>query len=320
MDVKKEALEAEKRIRKHIRETPVEFSPYLSQLGSCQVYLKLENIQISGSFKLRGAMNKILSLNKNELKRGIVTASTGNHGAAVAYTLKKFGWKGTIFLPETTSQVKIEAFRLYDVDIKFYGNDCLDSELFARDTAKKNNRVYISAYNDPKIIGGQGTIGIELARQINKIDTVLVPVGGGSCISGIAGYLKSVDNNIEIIGCQPENSAVMYESIKAGKIIDMESKPTISDGTAGGIEMDTITFDICKKYVDDYILITEDEIKKAIRLVLEKHYMLIEGSAALQVASFIKAKERFRSKNVVLIISGSKIGLDTLKEVLCNGE
>ena len=158
---------------------------------------------------------------------------------------------------------------------------------------------------------------MELARQIKKIDTVLVPVGGGSCISGIAGYLKSIDKNIEIIGCQPENSAVMYESIKAGRIIEMESKPTISDGTAGGIEQESITFDICKKYVDDYILTTEDEIKRGIRLILEKHHMLIEGSAALQVASFIKEKERFENKNVVLIISGSKIGIDALKTVLC---
>jgi len=317
MDVKKEVLEAEKRIRKHIRETPVEFSPYLGQLGNCQVCLKLENLQISGSFKLRGAMNKILSLSKNELEKGVVTASTGNHGAAVAYTLKKFGVKGTIFLPENTPQVKIEALLLYGADIKHYGNDCLDTELFARETAKKNNRVYIPAYNDPKAVGGQGTIGMELARQIKKIDTVLVPVGGGSCISGIAGYLKSIDKNIEIIGCQPENSAVMYESIKAGRIIEMESKPTISDGTAGGIEQESITFDICKKYVDDYILTTEDEIKRGIRLILEKHHMLIEGSAALQVASFIKEKERFENKNVVLIISGSKIGIDALKTVLC---
>ena len=147
------------------------------------------------------------------------------------------------------------------------------------------------------------------------MDAVLVPVGGGGLISGIAGYLKSVNPDIEIIGCQPQNSAVMYESIKAGRILEMESKPTISDGTAGGIEPGSITFDICNQYVDNYLLVTEDEIKAAIKLIIEKHFLLIEGAAALSVACFIKARERFRNKNVVLILSGSKISLDKLKQI-----
>lgn len=320
INIKKEAIEAEKRIRKHIRETPVEYSPYLSQSVNCKVYLKLENLQLSGSFKLRGTMNKLLSFTKKEREIDFVTASSGNHGAAVAYGLNKLGLKGTIYLPEYVTQTKIEALRYYGTELKLYGTDCIQTENIARETAKKNNLNYIPPYNDLKIIGGQATIGIELLRQINKIDAVLVPVGGGGLISGIAGYLKSSDKNIEIVGCQPENSAVMYESIKAGKIVEMESKPTISDGSAGGIEQDTITFDICKNYVDDFILVTEEEIKEAIRLILDKHSMLIEGAAALSVASYIKVKERFKDKNVILIISGAKISLDQLREVLCNGD
>ena len=316
VDIRTEALEAEKRIRPHIRETPVDFSPYLSQIGNCRVYLKLENLQITGSFKLRGAVNKLLSLSDEARERGVVTASTGNQGAAIAYLLKKFNCRGTIYLPENASPAKIDALRLYEADLKFYETDCVKTEIFAKKIAEKNNQVFISPYNDPKIIGGQGTIGVELARQIKAVDTVLVPVGGGGLISGIAGYLKSIDKNIEIIGCQPENSAIMYESIKAGSIIEMESKPTISDGTAGGIEQGAITFSICKHYVDDYILVTEDEIKEAIRLILEKHHILIEGAAALSVASFIKARERFESRNVVLVLSGARLDLNTLKEVL----
>jgi len=262
-------------------------------------------------------MNKLLSLDKKEKEKGIVTASTGNHGAAFAYATQKFGLKGTIYLPENASQAKIEALRYYDVDLKFYGTDCVKTEGFARETAERNNLTYISPYNDIKTISGQATVGIELEQQIDKIDTVLVPVGGGSLVSGIAGFLKSLDKNIEIIGCQPVNSAVMYESIKAGKILDMESKPTISDGSAGGIEKGAVTFDICKNFIDDFILVTEEEIKEAIKLVLEKHYMLIEGAAALSVASFTKEKGKFRNRNIVLIISGSKISLDMLKEVLC---
>ena len=319
INIKKEALEAEERIRKHIRETPVEYSPYFSESGNCAVYLKLENIQLSGSFKLRGTMNKILSLTKKEREKYIITASSGNHGAAFAYVLKKLGLKGTIYLPEIATQTKIEALRYYGVDLKLHGTDCVKTEIHARETAKKNNLIYIPPYNDPKIIGGQATIGIELQRQIKKIDAVLVPVGGGGLISGIAGYLKSTDKNIEIIGCQPENSAVMYESIKAGKIVEMESKPTISDGSAGGIEQGSVTFDICKNYVDDFILVSEEEIKEAIKLFIEKHYMIIEGAAALSLASYLKIKERFKDKNVVLIISGAKISLDQLKEVLCQG-
>jgi threonine dehydratase len=315
-EVKNEVLAAEKRIRIHIRETPVEYSPYLSHLGNCHVYLKLENIQLTGSFKLRGAANKILSLTKEEKDKGVITASTGNHGLAFAWMAKKFDVKGTIFLPETSSPAKIEALRFYGVDIQHYGDDCVKAEIHARKIAEEDVLIFISAYNDPQIIGGQGTIGIELQRQISRIDCVLVPVGGGGLISGIAGYLKFESENIEIIGCQPENSAVMYASIKAGRILDMKSKPTISDGSAGGIEPDAITFPICQELVDDFILVTEEEIISALRLIMEKHHLLIEGAAALSIAAFIKRKNRFQGKNVVLILSGSKIGLEMLKKIL----
>jgi len=320
INFKKEVQKAEKRIRPYIRESPVEYSFYLSQLGSFQVYFKLENMQVTGSFKIRGVLNFLLSLTDRERERGIVTASSGNHGVAFAYALKKFGWKGTIFLPENASKAKIRALQSYNVDMRFYGTDCVETEEFARDQARNSNLVYVSPYNDLKIIGGQGTIGIELMRQIKKIDAVFVPVGGGGLISGIAGYLKSIDRTIEIVGCQPVNSPVMYESVKAGKIIEMESLPTISDGSAGGIEQGAVTFEICRDYVDDFVLVSEDEIKEAIKLFLEKNYMLIEGAAALSLASYTKIREKFEGKNVVLIVSGSKISLDQLKEILCEDE
>ena len=315
MNIKKEILDAEKRIRKYIRETPSDFSPYLSQLGGCVVYLKLENFQATGSFKLRGATNKLLSQSEEDLLRGIVTRSTGNHGAAVAYLCKKFRYKGIIYMPENASQSKIDALRLYGVDIKIQGKDCNESHDFALKSAEKNSQVFIHPYDDVKIIGGQGTIGIELTRQIDRIDTVLAPVGGGGLISGIAAYLKSINKNIEIIGCQPKNAPAMYEAIKAGRVIKIETKPSISDATGDNIIQGN-TFDICKRYVDDFILVTEEEIKEAIKLVLEKHYMLIEGAAALSVASFIKEKERFKNKTVILVLSGSKIGINTLRGIL----
>jgi threonine dehydratase len=316
IDLKKEAERAERTIRKYIRETPAEYSPFFSLAGDCNVYLKLENLQLTGSFKLRGTMNKLLSLSRKEKKTILITASSGNHGAAFAYGVKKLGLRGIIYLPGHSSQAKVDALKYYDVVLKFYGTDCVKTEEHAIKEAVKNSFKYIPPYNDLKIIGGHGTIGIELKKQVEKIDAVLVPVGGGGLISGIAGYLKSLDEEIEIIGCQPENSAVMYESIKAGKILEMESQPTLSDGSAGGIEQGAITFDICKKYVDNFILVSEEEIKEAMKLMLKKHFMLIEGAGALSVASFLKEKDRFKGKNIVLVISGSKLTLDTLREIV----
>jgi len=315
-DIARESLAAEKRIRQYIRETPLEYSPYLSKVGNCNVYLKLENIQITGSFKLRGAMNKLLSLPNKEKEKGIITASSGNHGMAFAYLTKKFDVKGTIFLPKIAAPAKIEALRTYGAQIKQYGDDCIKSELKARETAENKNLTFISPYNDPQIIGGQATIGIELSRQLDPINTVIAPVGGGGLISGMAGFLKARNNNIAIIGCQPVNSPVMYESIKAGRVLSLESLPTISDGTAGGIEMDTITFNLCRNLVDKFILLSEKEIKSALKLILIKHYLLIEGAAALPVAAFLKNKEKYENQNVVLIISGAKISIDQLREII----
>ena len=316
IDLKREVERAERRIQKHIRETPLEYSPFLSQEGDCEIHLKLENMQLTGSFKLRGTMNKLLSLTKKEKKSILVTASSGNHGAAFAYAIKKMGLKGIVYLPGYTSKAKLDSLKYYDVVTKMFGTDCVNTEIHAREEAEKNDFVYIPPYNDLRIIGGQGTIGIELRRQLESIDVVLVPVGGGGLISGIAGYLKSLDEKIEIVGCQPLNSAVMAESIHAGEIVEMESQPTLSDGSAGGIEQGSITFDICQKYVNDFILVSEDEIREAIKLVLDKHFMLVEGAGALTVASFLKAKESFQGKKVVLVISGAKISMDVLKDVI----
>lgn len=319
VDVRQEALEAEKRIRSHIRETPVEYSHHLSAMGQCRVFLKLEPFQVTGSFKFRGATNLLLSLGKEQLDRGVVTSSTGNHGSAFAYLLNLLGGKGTIFAPETIPSAKAETLRSYGVDLELYGNDCLQTEIYARQQAEKAGTMYIPPYNHPKIIGGQATVAVELERQMDNMDTVLVPVGGGGLMSGIAAYLKSENRLAEIIGCQPENSAVMAASVQAGQILDMESKPTLADGTAGGIEPGSVTFEICRDCVDDFILVSEKEIENAILFILEKHQLLIEGAAALSVAAFMKAVDRFAGKNVVLILTGKRLGLDTLKMILCEG-
>jgi threonine dehydratase len=311
-----EVLEAEERIRPHIRETPLEHSPFLSRRSRGDVHLKLENLQITGSFKLRGAVNKLLSLGDQDRALGIVTASTGNHGAAVAYTLAHFGCTGTIFVPNDASPAKIDRLRQLGANLEFAGDDCVETELHARRTAEARGMVYLSPYNDPKVIGGQGTVGLELDRQLDSTDAVLVPVGGGGLIAGIAGYLKSAHPDIEIVGCQPENSAVMYESVRAGRIVEMESLPTLSDGTAGGIEPGAITYEMCRDLVDDFILVSEEEIRGAIRTLVESHSLLVEGAAALPVAALERAAARFDGRRVVLILTGAKISLETLRSVL----
>ena len=316
MHVKSEVLAAEARIRPHIIKTPVEYSPYLSQITGANVWLKMEHLQITGSFKLRGATNKVISLSPQEKAKGVITASTGNHGSAFAYIADKLGVKGTIYLPESAAPAKIEYMKMYNVDLKYIPGDPIEAEKTARATAAQNGQVYVSPYNDPQIVGGQGTIGLEILEQVPNVDSVFVPVGGGGLIAGIAGFMKEMLPKIEIIGCQPENSAVMYESIKAGRVVDIPTYPTLSDGTAGGMDSDSITFEICQKYVDDYTMISENEIADGLRFLIKKHYMLVEGAAALSIASLLKEKERFSGKTVVLILCGRKIGLETLKQIL----
>jgi threonine dehydratase len=315
-DVLNGILEAEDRIRPHIRETLLEHSPALSERGGAQVYCKLENLQHTGSFKTRGALNKVLSLTDEQRARGVVTASTGNHGAAVAYSLGKLDASGTVFVPEIADPSKVEAIKRLGAEVRFHGQDCAEAEVFARAFGAEHGMTYISPYNDPQVVGGQGTVGVELARQLDHIDAVFVALGGGGLISGIAAYLKSVKPDTLVIGCSPENSQVMIQSVKAGEILDLPSLPTLSDGTAGGIEPGAITFDLCRELVDDYVTVSEDEIAASLLLFTDAHHMLIEGAAAVPIAAYLKTCEQYAGQIVVIVICGANIGLETLRQVL----
>jgi threonine dehydratase len=316
MDVVEEVQRAEERIRPHIRETVLEHSPVLSELGGANVYCKLENLQHTGSFKARGAMNKLLSLTEEERARGVVTASTGNHGAAVGYSLSKLNASGIVFVPENADRAKVEAIKRLGAEVRYHGQDCAEAEVHARQYAAQKRMTYVSPYNDRQVIGGQGTIGVELAGQLECIDAVYVSLGGGGLISGIAGYLKSVQPGVQVIGCSPENSQVMIQSVKAGRILDLPSLPTLSDGTAGGIEAGSITFDLCRTLVDQYVTVSEEAIKESLLLFIGAHHMLIEGAAGVAIASYLETRERFAGKNVVIVICGANISLETLAEVL----
>ena len=315
-DIKNEVLIAEQRIRPYIKKTPLDYSIALSRAAKVNIFLKCENLQYTGAFKVRGAINKLLSLTSSQYAKGIVTASSGNHGAAIAYGLKKLNMKGIVFVPENASPTKIDNIRNYTNELKFHGTDTMQTEIHALEYANQHDMIYAAPYNDIQVIAGQGTIGLELTHQLDTIDAVFVPIGGGGLISGIAGYLKSVNPNIKIIGCLPENSPVMSESVKAGKIVEMKTLPTLSDATAGGIEPGSITFDLCRQLVDEYILVSEEEIKNSIIDMLKTQHLLIEGASAVALAALLKCSNKFQDKNVVIILSGANISLEVLKSIL----
>jgi threonine dehydratase len=307
---------AEARIRTHVRETRLEHSASLSALTDASVYLKLENLQRTGSFKVRGAFNRILSLSEPERVRGIVAASSGNHGAAVALAMTQCGVGGIIFVPESASRAKVENIRRLGGDVRAAGTESGATETFARTYAADHDMTYISPYNDEAVIAGQGTIGAEIVRQLPSVEAVVASVGGGGLISSVAGYLKAVKPGVDAIGASARNSMAMSASVRAGHVVATEHLPTLSDGTAGGIEPGTITFDLCRALVDSFVDIGEDEIRSALRLFIESHAMLCEGSAALAIAGLRASKERLRGRTVVVVICGANITADKLKEAL----
>jgi threonine dehydratase len=309
-------IEAEARIRPLVRETPVDRSIHLSRLGGAEVYLKLEHLQHTGSFKLRGATNKILSLDDEQLRGGVIAASTGNHGMGVCYAARHAGTTATIYLPRDVSEQKLETIKqLGGIPILSAG-DCLEAEYSAREAARESGRVFISPYNDSQVIAGQGTIGAELARQLSRIDAVFVAVGGGGLIAGIAAYLKSAGPHTRIVGCWPENSRPIYECLRAGKIIEVPEEPTVSESTAGGVEEGSITFTLCQQLIDDYSLVSEAEIIEAMRSIFHEEHWIIEGSAGVAVAAYLKEREKYAGQNVAIILCGRNIASTKLMGIL----
>ena len=310
------AVLAADRIGSYIRRTPLEYSPYFSELTGANVWLKLENLQITGSFKLRGAFNKLLSLSPKQAESGCVAASSGNHGAAVAYAMSKLGVSGVVFVPETASSAKVDAIRRAGAEVQFFGTDGLDTEQHARQYATDSGMTYLSPYNDADVIAGQASCGVEIADQIDRVDALIVAVGGGGLISGVAGFLKSVHPHMQVVGCQPAASAVMAASAKAGQLLDLPSEPTLSDGTAGGIEAGAITFELCQSVVDDYVLVSEADIAESMREFIDAHHMLLEGAAAVPLAALKQTGDRFQGRDVVAVICGANINRDTLRRVI----
>lgn len=311
-----EITRAEARIRPHIRETPLAESLALGELAGGTALVKLENLQHTGSFKVRGALSALLGLSPAERSRGVVAASSGNHGAALAFGARALGAQALVFVPEDASPVKVAAMRRLGAQVRHHGADTVEAEVQARAYAEAHGLPYISPYNDRLVVAGQGTVGVEIARQAERLDALIVAVGGGGLIAGTAAYLRSVWPDLLVIGAQPERSAVMSESARAGRIVELPSLPTLSDGTAGGIEPGAITFELCRELVDEYALVSEEEIAAAMRLFIEEEHMLIEGAAGVAVAAYLKLAGRLRGKTTGVVICGANVSPAVLKSVL----
>ncbi len=297
---------ARRRMGSWVRRTPFEQSPLLSELTGGEVYLKLENRQLTGSFKIRGASNKIALLTPDERRRGILAASSGNHAQGVAYAARQFGVKAAIVVPGNTPKVKRDAIRALGADLTVHGDEYMEAEHLAQKMSREGGMPFLSPYNDADLIAGQGTVGLEMVEDGPELDTVLVPVSGGGLISGISTVIKAA-SEAEMIGVQTIASPVMHESIKAGKIIDIPMYNTVAQGLHGGIEQGSVTFPICQRLVNDWIDVKEATIVDALRLMLLRQHEVIEGSGAVGIAALMEDPHRFKGRRVGVVISGGNI-------------
>jgi len=313
----KEIRDAEGRIRGSILKTPLVRSAYLSGSTNAEFYLKLENLQVTGSFKIRGALNKLAQIASGPAaKNGIITASAGNHGHAVALCASKLRLHAKIIVPENTPKMKIDKIRQFGADVVLHGAIFDQAEQYAKELAARDSLSYVSAYNDELVIAGQGTIALEILQQAPDIEMILVPVGGGGLISGIGVAAKSMRPSIQIIGVQSEASPSMYESLQAKHLVEAEVKDSIAEGLSGNIEAGSITFDYASKHVDRLLLVKEDTIRKAIRVLWEKDGQISEGSGAVSTAAVLENNDLFTGKKVAAILSGGNIDPMLFKSVV----
>lgn len=304
-------LRAEELIRPWIVETELIPSPLG---GAARLFLKLENTQHTGSFKARGALNKLLRLGAAERAGGVIAASTGNHGAAVAYAARKLGIPARIIVPSTADAGKVATIRSLGGTVEVHGVDSGESEVFARELSARDGIPYVSPYNDLEVVAGQGTVAVELARQLpGGADAVFIALGGGGLLAGIGAHLTAAWPGVTIVGCSPENSAVMVHSLRAGRILELESLPTLSDGTAGGVEAGAITFDWCREYAGDLVTVTEEEIREAMHRIYATHQMAVEGAAGVAMAGFLGQAERWRGRTVVVVLCGGNVSREVFE-------
>lgn len=304
---------AAKQLEGVTRKTRLIHSDYFSELCHNDVYLKPENLQHTGAFKLRGAYNKISQLTPEERVRGVITASAGNHAQGVAYAARKLGVKAVICMPATTPILKVEGTRALGAEVVLHGDGFDDAYAHSLELQKKHGYVYIHPFNDLQVLLGQGTTALEIIDALKDVDAILCPIGGGGFASGVALATKLVNPNVKVIGVEPENAACMKAALAADKVVTLDSADTVADGcavkTAG-----TLTFEFCKKYLDDIITVSEIDIMNALLSLIEKHKLVAEGAGVLSLAAL--AKLPFHDKKVVSIISGGNIDISTISALI----
>ena len=306
------------KIAEHVIQTPLAHFAGASDASGANLLVKCEHLQRTGSFKIRGALSKILSLSADDRARGLVTASSGNHGLGVAQALALLGGRGIVCVPDGASSAKVRAISRFDVEIRTLGDESGETEILARALADELGMAYVSPYNDPDVIAGQGTIGLEIVEQLGdrRLDAIVVSVGGGGLISGVAATVKAALPDVHVIGTSPANDAAMAASVRAGKIVEIDARPTISDGTAGGVEPGSITFPLCTELVDEWVLVDEEQIHAALRLTIDTEHQLIEGAAAVALAAAIETGAAHPGQSIAVVSCGANISTSTLRVAL----
>jgi threonine dehydratase len=308
---------ASKRISSIVRRTPLVNSPSLKAVTGANVLLKLENLQVTGAFKVRGATNKILSLSDEDRERGVITVSSGNHGRAVSYVSKILGTKATICVPKPVPDNKRQAIKALGAELVIEGDNADEAMEYADKLQAESGLTMVHPFDDLEIIAGQGTIGVELFEDFPDLDTVIVPLSGGGLMSGIAFVMKSMMPKIRVVGVSMERGPAMVESLKAGKVVDIVEEPTLADALAGGLNKDNkYTFPMVQQYVDETVLVSEEEISEAIIFCLDQHHMAIEGGAAVGIAALLTNKAQLLGKNIVVVLSGANISMQILKKIM----
>ena len=304
---------ADKNLSGVVKKTKLIFSEFFSEISGNEIYLKPENMQHTGAFKLRGAYNKISQLSAEEKSKGVITSSAGNHAQGVAFAAKKLGVKAIICMPATTPILKVEATKNFGAEVILHGDSFDDAFKYSLELQKKFGYIYVHPFNDKEVILGQSTTALEIINELKDVDAILVPIGGGGFASGISLATKLVSPQVKIIGVEPENAACMKAALDANKIISLKSSDTVADGcavkTAGNL-----TFEFCKKYLDEIITVNEMEIMSALLSLIEKHKLIAEGAGVLSLAALNKLN--FKNKKVVAIVSGGNIDISTLSGLI----
>ena len=309
-------IKAKEKLSKVLLETHLIYSPIFSKESGNKVFIKPENLQKTGSFKIRGAYNKISNLTDAEKKRGVIASSAGNHAQGVAYGAKESGIKAVIVMPKSTPLIKVESTKQYGAEVILHGDVYDDAYKKAKELEEKEGYVFVHPFNDEDVLDGQGTIALEILEELPETDIILVPIGGGGLISGIACAAKILKPEIKIIGVEPEGAASAYEAIKENKVVELKEANTIADGTAVK-KIGDLNFEYIKKYVDEIITVSDYELMEAFLLLVEKHKIIAENSGILSVAATKKMKEK--NKKVVSVISGGNIDVLMISSMINKG-